>query len=209
MDDRSFILMDRLSGWTLNEMTYRKPDILEEHKISIAYQLGMHAAFSYVFGVKDGFQTNYVFDSVSTILTRIDKEVFLAVPKSPNETLLDHDDYTQEIASCELSNLKYIPSYRQGERRGEIILAFKTGFSDKYEEMRQKRKRLVELVEETRHRWKRISNPADPAGYDSETARIAEIVGVLLDQDPDKVLKRLFEAKVEVDRGEYVNDEKG
>ncbi|MCX6694797.1 MAG: hypothetical protein NTU61_00670 [Candidatus Altiarchaeota archaeon] len=206
MDDRSFVLMDRLAGWTLNEMTYLKPDVLEEHKISIAYQLGMHAAFSYAFGVTDGFQTNYMFDPVTNILTRIDKDVFLQVPSNPKDTLMDHDDYTQEISSCELSNLKYIPSFRRAEDRTDVLLAFKTGFLDKYSEMKEKRDKLLHLVYETRETWKKISNPRDILGFEAETRRIVESVSILLDQDSEKVLKRLFEAKAEVDRGEYVNE---
>jgi len=207
MEDRSFVLMDRLPGWTLNEMTYLKPDVLEDNKIAIAYQLGMHAAFAYVFGVTDGFQTNYIFDPVTRILTRIDKEIFLSVPKNPGHALLDHDEYTQDVSSCELSNLKYIPSYRHSDSRGEVVLSFKAGFLDKYAEMRKKRERLIALVKETRDTWKRISSPADILAFDSETLRIVQVVGALMDHDPEKVLKRLFEAKAEVDRGEYAPEE--
>ena len=203
MEDKSFVLMDRLSGWTLNEMTYLKPDILEENKIPIAYQLGMHAAFSYVFGVTDGFQTNYVFDPVSQILTRIDKEVFLSVPENPKETLLDHDEYTQEVAACELNNLKYIPSFRHRETRAEILVAFKSGFTDKYSELKQKRQRMLELVAEARGTWKKLGKPGDLTAFDKETAKLVDTVGTLIDQDSETVIKRLFDAKSEVDRGEY------
>jgi len=204
MDDRSFVLMDRLPGWTLNEMTYRKPDVLEENKIQIAYQLGMHAAFSYVFGVTDGFQTNYVYDPITKILTRIDKEVMLKVPGNPNETLLDHDEYTQDIAACELSNLKYIPSFRRTEGRAEIVIAFKSGFTDKYGEIKSKKEKMLELVSEARGTWKKLNAPGDLLAFDNETRSIIESVSIMIDQDPQAVLKRLFAAKAEVDKGEYV-----
>lgn len=195
--------MDRLPGSTLNELTYRRPEILEEHKVSIAYQLGMHMVFSYVFGAKDGYQTNYVFDPVSRILTRIDKESFFEVPVDPKGTLSEGDDYTQEIAACELSNLKYIPSYRRTETRHLILFAFRQGFLDKYGDIKSKSEELLSMVAETRATWLDIKPVEDLEEYGSETRHIHTAIEYLIQQDPERVFDRLLKAKAEVDTGKY------
>ncbi|MBD3388108.1 MAG: hypothetical protein GF416_03590 [Candidatus Altiarchaeales archaeon] len=203
LDDRAFVVMDRVPGSTLNELTYRRPEVLEEHKITIAYQLGMHMAFAYVFGSKDGYQTNYIFNPVDKILTRVDKESFLDVPDDPHTTLEEGNVYTQEIAACELSNLKYIPSFRSNEDRPKVLFAFKQGFMDKYEDIKEKKNELLGLVDETRETWLRIEPPREMDEYHEETRFIRVTVEHLMDQDPVHVLNRLVKAKEEVDRGEY------
>ena len=201
--DRSYVVMDRLPGATLNELTYRRPEILEEHKVTIAYQLGMHMAFAYVFGAKDGFQTNYIFDTVSKILTRIDKESFFDMPVDPDVSFEDNDEYTQEIAACELSNLKYIPSFRKAETRPQVIIAFRQGFIDKYQDIKDMRGRLLEMTLNARKTWKGFRQIEDMIEYDQDTDRIHAKVAKLIDQDPDKVFDRLLKAKAEVDTGRY------
>ncbi|HHQ45521.1 MAG TPA: hypothetical protein ENN13_05265 [Candidatus Altiarchaeales archaeon] len=198
--DKSFTVMDRLPGYTLSELTYKRPEILEEHKIDIAFQLGMHTVFSYVFGVRDGYQTNYIYDPVSRLLTRIDKERFLEVPDSPRKTLEDNDAYTQEIASCELSNLKYVPSFRTGEERGVVVKALESGFMEKYREVKVKKQELLELVRQTRNTWFELNPRFDKSLYGSETEIIVGTVSYLIDQDALLVWKRLVKAKIEVDR---------
>ncbi|MFH1403456.1 MAG: hypothetical protein ABIH11_04225, partial [Candidatus Altiarchaeota archaeon] len=146
MFDRDYVVMDRLPGVTLNELTYRRPEVLDENKIGIAYQLGIHSAYAYVFGVRDGFQTNYVFNPLNKILTRIDKEAFLEVPEDHEATLSGDDVYTREIAGCELNNLKYIPSFRTGSEREDILRAFTVGFKDKYEDIVLKKDKLLRIV---------------------------------------------------------------
>jgi hypothetical protein len=203
MFDRSYVVMDRLPGRTLNELTYRRPEVLEEHKVTIAYQLGMHTAFSYVFGAKDGYQTNYVFDPTTKILTRIDKESFLDVPVDAYTTLSEGDSYTQEIAACELTNLKYIPSFRNGESRTKLLYAFRQGFLDKYSDIREKRPELVEMVQEARRTWFRLKPVEDSEEYEEDTKRVVSAVDHLVGQNPEDVFARLLNAKSEVDSGNY------
>jgi hypothetical protein len=202
MFDRAYVVMDRLPGHTLNELTYRRPEVIEEHKVTIAYQLGMHTAFSYVFGAKDGYQTNYIFDPVSKILTRIDKESFLEMPSNA-DTFADKDTYTQEIAACELTNLKYIPSFRNNESRHKLLYAFKQGFMDKYSDIMYKRDDLLTMVRETRMAWLRMKPVEDPEEYEEETKSIIEMAYALIGQNPEDVYNRLIKAKKEVDSGEY------
>ena len=103
---KSYVVMDYVPGKTLNELAYKDPNVIEENKIRIAFQLGMHTAFSYVFWLKDGYQSNYIFDSNKKTVTRIDNERFLHVPEDPENTLDDFHPYAQAIASCELENMK-------------------------------------------------------------------------------------------------------
>ena len=184
MDDRSFVLMDRLPGWTLNEMTYLKPDILEENKIPISYQLGMHAAFSYVFGCKDGFQTNYLFNPVTKILTHIDKESFLELPLDAAKTLRDGDQYTQEIAACELANLKYLPSFRTPEYRSKLIIACRQGFLDKYGDIKYKKEELLKMISGARTAWMKVKPVEDFEEYEKETRQMIATAGQLIDKNP-------------------------
>jgi hypothetical protein len=202
-DDRAYVVTDRLPGATLNELTYRRPEVIEDNRITIAYQLGMHMAFSYIFGAKDGFQTNYVFDSVSKILTRIDKESFLEMPVEPKTTLCEGDTYTQEIAACELSNLKYIPSFRNGETRPKIMYAFRQGFIDKYNDILSKREDLLLMIGEARTKWFRLKPVEDPEEYHKETQFIIGAAATLIGQVPEKVFDRLLAARIEVDSGKY------
>jgi hypothetical protein len=192
--------MDRVPGVTLNELTYRRPEVLDENMIGIAYQLGIHSAFAYIFGVKDGYQTNYIFNPVNKLLTRIDKDTFLNVPDDPGSTFSDNDAYTQEIAACELNNLKYIPSFRSGDDREEILRAFKVGFMEKYGDVKAKRERLLELVRKTREKWMEVRPPLKKVDYVRETEGIVAVVDALIGQDPEAVIGRLFRAKAEFDR---------
>ncbi|MBD3262547.1 MAG: hypothetical protein GF334_12915 [Candidatus Altiarchaeales archaeon] len=199
MNDLSYTVMDRLPGYTLNELMYRRPELLEEHKIVISYQLGLHTAFSYVFGLRDGYQSNYVFDPVTRILTRIDKERFLELPPNPDKTLQPQDPYTQEIASCELSNLKYMHSFREGVDRNQVVDALKEGFMDKYDDIKNKKQDLLQLVTHTRDTWLKLGPSTDVQEYEKETQKLASTVSFLVDQDPKRVWRRLVEAKREVD----------
>ena len=203
MLDRSFVVMERLPGNTLNELTYRRPEVLDDNMVTISYQLGMHMAFSYVFGSRDGFQTNYVFDLTTKLLTRIDKESFFEVPADSLTTLDVGDPYTQEIAACELANLKYIPSFRDGTAAKKVMMAFKQGFVDKYADIKYKKMDLVQLIMDTRLAWFRMEPPADIEAYASETLRIKDTVELFIEQDPKQVFERLIQAKKEVDSGKY------
>jgi hypothetical protein len=191
--------MDRLPGTTLNELTYLRPEILEEHKVTVAYQLGMHTAFSYVFGCKDGYQTNYLFNPVTKILTHIDKESFLELPPEPSKTLADGDKYTQEIASCELTNLKYIPSFRDGGYRTKLIIAYRQGFLDKYADIKYKKEELVKMVSGARMAWSKVKTIANQSEYDRETRIITQTINELIDQNPEEVADRLLKARKEVE----------
>ncbi len=199
----SYAVMDRLPGSTLSELTYRRPDVIEENRVTIAYQLGMHMAFSFVFGAKDGFQTNYVFDPVSRLLTRIDKESFFDLPQKPEDALFENDGYTQEIAACELANLKYIPSFRDSNTRHQIIYAFKSGFSDKFDDIKQKRDDVLNLVNETRLMWLELNPVDDLTEYNDVTRQIRHAIDHLMRLEADKVFERLMQAKKEVDEGRY------
>jgi hypothetical protein len=203
MLDRAYVVMDRLPGSTLNELTYRRPEVIEDNKVTIAYQLGMHTAFSYVFGAKDGYQTNYVFDQVSKILTRIDKESFLEVPSDAGSTFDEGDTYSQEIAACELTNMKYIPSFRNNESRTKLLIAFRQGFLDKYDDIKAKREDLVGMIGDARSTWARMKPIEDPEEYVEETKTIIGTVNKLIGQDAEKVFDRLLKAKREVDSGKY------
>jgi len=203
MFGRAYVVMDRLPGVTLNELAYRRPEIIEDNRVTISYQLGMHAGFAFVFGAKDGYQTNYIFDSVSKILTRIDKESFLEVPDEPRNTLSDDDRYTQEIAACELSNLKYIPAFRDSETRPKIIYAFRQGFIDKYADIKYKKDDLIGLVMESRGTWLKLKPESDPGEYEGETRKLIEKVSEMIDLEPEAVFDRLMKAKIEVDAGRY------
>lgn len=200
MEGHSYLVMDRLPGTTLNELTYRRPEIIEDHKVTISYQLGMHLAFAYVFGVRDGYQTNYIFDPSSRLITRIDKESFFELPDDADKTLESDDGYTQQIALSELSNLKYIPSFRDKKTRPQILYAYKTGFVDKYNDMKAKRRQILELVNVTRINWIDITPIEDIDEYAEETLFIQESVDSLISQDPEKVFERLVAAKIEVER---------
>ncbi len=197
--ERDYALMDRLPGNTLNELTYRNPQLLDENRITISYQLGMNAAFAYIFGIRDGYQTNYIYNPQNKVLTRIDKETFLDVPNEPFTTMNDGNKYTQEIAACELNNLKYMPAYRDGDERLEILRAFKVGFTDKYNHIKEKQDKLLDLVRKTRKNMIEIKNPIDRGEYDEETNRLVLTVKFLIEQDPDEVLIRLFKAKKELE----------
>jgi hypothetical protein len=199
MFDRSYAVMERLPGRTLNELTYLQPELLEDNMVTIAYQLGMHTTFSYVFGAKDGYQTNYVFDPVSKILTRIDKERFLEMPADPKTTLSDGDSYTQEIAACELTNLKYIPSFRSENSRHKVMYAFRQGFLDKYEDIKYKKAELIGMVSDARETWLKHKPVEDLDEYAQGTKHIISAVGRLIDHDPKSVFDRLLKAKMEID----------
>ena len=199
MFDKPYVVMDRLPGTTLNELAYLRPEILEEHKVTIAYQLGMHTAFSYVFGCKDGFQTNYLFNPVTKILTHIDKESFLDLPKDPSKTLAEGDGYTQEIAACELANLKYLPSFRTPEYHSKLIIAFRQGFLDKYEDIKYKKEELFKMVSGARTAWMKVKPVEGFEEYGKETRQMTAAVGQLIDQDPEDVFDRLLKAKKEAD----------
>jgi len=203
MLDRPYVVMDRLPGATLNELAYRRPEIIEDNMVTIAYQLGMHLAFSYVFGVKDGFQTNYVFDASTKILTRIDKESFLDMPSDAKTTLEGGDRYTQEISACEVSNLKYIPSFRSEKSRYKVMYAFRQGFLDKYADIKAKRDELLRMVLDTRQTWLKIRPAEDPEEYEDDTRHIVKAVSHLAEQKPEDVFERLMKAKAEVDTGRY------
>ena len=203
MFDSAYVVMDRLPGATLNELTYRRPEVIEKNMVTISYQLGMHMAFSYIFGAKDGYQTNYVFDPVSKLLTRIDKESFLEVPNNPTSTLSDGDDYTQEIAACELTNLKYIPSFREPATRPKVLYAFKQGFLDKYSDIKSKKDDLLTMVQETRGAWAKMKPPEDEQEYAQITSQIKDAVQHLITQESELVFQRLVAAKKEVDEGKY------
>jgi len=193
----AYALMDCVPGKTMNELAYRNPDVLEQNRVRIAFQLGMHAAFSYVFGVKDGYQSNYLFDESTKTLTRVDNERFLQVPENPDETLSPGDAYTREIAACEMENLKYIPSCRSGGDLDNVLKAFNTGFLEKYREMKERKARMVELIRQARGDAYAVTPGADEGGYRSETDRIAAAVSCLVDQNPVDVLKRLYAARAE------------
>ncbi|MFH1126287.1 MAG: hypothetical protein V1703_04110 [Candidatus Altiarchaeota archaeon] len=195
---KAYALMDLVPGKTLNELAYMNPDLIEENRIRIAFQLGMHAAFGYVFGLKDGYQANYLFDTESKTITRIDNERFLNVPEDPENTLKDRHHYAHGIAACELENLKYIPSFRHSEGMDDVLTAFNTGFLEKYREIKEKRERLLRLIEETRGDALRVRPDVDENDYARETKRLMDVVGFLINQDPQEVLKRLYKAKAEL-----------
>jgi hypothetical protein len=201
MFDRAYVVSERIPGSTLNELTYRRPEVIEDNVVSISYQLGLHMAFSFIFGSKDGFQTNYIFDPVEKILTRIDKESFLDVPSDPSGVLAEDDVYSREIAACELTNLKYIPSFRSGEGRSRVLYAFKQGFLDKYSEIKSMKGELLQMVDESRSSWFEYTNVEELQDYHDRTVTILKSVGILMDLDPEKVFDRLLRAKVEVDGG--------
>jgi hypothetical protein len=203
MFDRAYVVMDRLPGTTLNELTYRRPEVIEDNRVTISYQLGMHMAFSFVFGSKDGYQTNYVFDATTKILTRIDKESFLDLPLDAEGTLQEGDSYTQEIAACELSNLKYIPSFRDPATRPKMIFAFKQGFLDKFADIKFKREELVSMVESSRQAWLRMKPVEDMGEYAQDTRHLTDMVNKLIGLNPEQVFKRLMKAKTEVESGKY------
>jgi len=201
MLNKAFTVMDRVPGYTLNELTYKKPDVLEENKIKIAFQLGMHTVFSYVFGVRDGYQTNYIFDPTTKILTRIDKERFLEVPENPFDLNDPSHPYNREIALCELSNLKYVPSFRQTSAdKSDVIKALKAGFMEKYSEVKKKKKELLDLVWETRETWWELRPGQDKREYDEETKDLADKIDYLIEQEPEKVWNTLVKAKIHADK---------
>jgi len=198
MDMKSFALTDSIAGKTLNELSYKDPDVIEGNRLEIAFQLGMYAAFSYVFGLKDGYQTNYIFNPDSRKLIRIDKERFLDIPEIPEDTLEDNDKYTQEIAACELVNLKYIPSYRGGERRLDVVRAFNSGFLEKYREMKKRKNELIDLVKESRASAYSTLPDSDLSEYENRTTEITSIIEELISLSPKQVLKRLYTARSEL-----------
>jgi hypothetical protein len=192
--DSAYVVMDRLPGATLNELTYRRPEVIDENWVTIAYQLGMHMAFSFVFGARDGYQTNYIFNPESRILTRIDKESFLEVPFDA-----DSEDYYAEIASCELGNLKYIPGFRDSERKGKVLYAFKQGFLDKYGDISGKRDELLDMVEDARETWLKSKQVHDIEDYRTGTKKIRQAVGKLMVLDPEEAFDRLIKARKTLD----------
>jgi len=195
---KAYAVMDYVPGKTLNELSYRNPDIIEENRIRIAFQLGMHTAFSYVFGLKDGYQSNYIFDPEAKTITRIDNERFLCVPEDPENTLDDEHPYTQGIAACELENLKYIPSFRNRQEMEHILKAFNAGFIEKYKEIKNKKQNLIRLIGETRADTFRVRPEANAKKYQVETERIVDTVSFLISQEPTEVLRRLYKAKTEL-----------
>lgn len=197
---KAYVLMEHIPGKTLNELAYTNPDILEENKIRIAFQLGMHAAFSYVFGIKDGYQSNYLFDSHSRSLTRVDNERFLMLPESPEDTLNPGDAYMQDIAACELENLKYIPSFRSGKDTDNILMAFNTGFLEKYSHIKKKKEVLLKMVENTRNDTLRVRYGISEETYERETKKMKAAVEYLINQNPMYVLERLHKASTEFKR---------
>ncbi|MDD5111046.1 MAG: hypothetical protein PHG85_00705 [Candidatus Altiarchaeota archaeon] len=198
-EHRAYALMELVRGKTLTELAYMNPDVLVENGIRIAFQLGMHTAFSYVFGVKDGYQTNYLFDAESKTITRIDNERFLYLPKNPEQTLEDGDSYTQDIAACELENLRYLPSFRNSQTHDNILKAFNTGFIEKYSQIREKREKLLVMVENMRNDTLQVRGDVSEEAYNSETKRLKSAVECLIGNDPKKVLSRLYKAKAELD----------
>ncbi len=200
MIDRSYVVMDRLPGNTLNELTYRRPEILDDNQVTIAYQLGMHMAFSLVFGSRDGFQTNYVFDPTTRLLTRIDKESFFDLPCDPENVLSANDPYTQEIAACELANLKYIPSFRDATKRKKVVLALKQGFLDKYSDIKNKKEGLLQMVLDTRMSWFKMDPPDDIDEYAAQTMGCVAAIEHLIGLDPSDVFSRIVAAKKEFDK---------
>lgn len=197
--NKAYVLMEHVAGKTLNELAYMNPGILEDNKIRIAFQLGMHAAFSYVFGVKDGYQSNYIFDSASRSITRVDNERFLLLPEKPENTLKAGDEYTRDIAACELSNLKYIPSFRNGRDTDVILTAFNTGFLEKYRQIKEKKEKRLGMVENTRNDTLRVRYGISEETYAKETKKMKAAVECLMDQNPMQVLERLHKARAELE----------
>jgi hypothetical protein len=201
MKERPYVLMELVAGKTLNELAYMNPEVLEENRIRIAFQLGMHAAFSYVFGVKDGYQSNYLFDPQTRSITRVDNERFLVLPEKPENTLEAGDEYAQDIAACELDNLKYIPSFRNGRDRENILKAFNTGFLEKYSHIKERKDRLLGMVEGMRNDTLRVRYGISEVTYEKETKKMKTTVEYLMDQNPREVLARLYMARSEIGRG--------
>ena len=199
-DRKSYALMELAPGKTLNELAYKNPDVLEENRIRIAFQLGMHTAFSYVFGLKDGYQTNYLFDAELKTITRVDNERFFCVPDDPEKTLDSGHPYAQDIAACEMENLKYIPSFRRSEEAGYVLKAFNAGFLEKYRDIKGKKEKLLQMVETTREDTLKVTPDVAELAYMAETRRIVKAVSLLLDQNPEDVLRRLYAAKAENSR---------
>ena len=197
---KSYALMELAPGRTLNELAYKNPDVLEENRIRIAFQLGMHTAFSYVFGLKDGYQTNYLFDHELKTITRVDNERFFCLPDDPEKTLNAGHSYAQDIAACEMENLKYIPSSRKPEEAGFVLKAFNAGFIEKYREIKNRKERLLQMVETTREDAFKVTPYVPEPAYAAETKRIVKAVSLLIGQNPEDVLKRLYAAKTENSR---------
>jgi hypothetical protein len=199
-EHRAYALMELAAGKTLTELAYMNPGVLVENGVRIAFQLGMHTAFGYVFGVKDGYQSNYLFDPESKTLTRVDNERFLFLPKNPEKTFEDDDSYTQDIAACELENLKYLPSYRNGQTRDNILKAFNTGFIEKYGQIKEKKEKLLDMVGNMRNDTLHVRSDVSEEAYNIETGRMKKAVECLISQDSRKVLARLYKAKSELDK---------
>ncbi|MFH1403420.1 MAG: hypothetical protein ABIH11_04045, partial [Candidatus Altiarchaeota archaeon] len=99
-----------------------------------------------------------------------------------------------------LNNLKYIPSFRTGSEREDILRAFTVGFKDKYEDIVLKKDKLLRIVREIREDWLNFTTEADESSYAIETERIVSIISHLMDQDPDEVVVRLLKAKADLDK---------
>lgn len=203
-DGKEYVLMDYVQGQTLEDLSKQDPGTLESNKLHISYELGRQTAFTYAFGVKDGYQSNYIFNPLEKRLYRVDKEKFLQMPSKPRETLLGHDDYTQEIAGCELDNLAHLPSFRDRGEKPQILLAFELGFKDQFKKLSKRKNKFRGLIAETRETLVKINPVKNRVSYDKETGEIQDTVDYLLSQDPEKVLERLYEARREVARGEVI-----
>ncbi|VVB52153.1 Uncharacterised protein [uncultured archaeon] len=199
--DKSYVLMETVPGHTLNELAYRQPEVLEEDARAVAKQLGEYCAFSFVFGVRDGYQSNYIYDSKTKWLTRIDKENSLRVPTVIDVNGDEYWAYCREIAACELANLKYLPPFRRGgEEQRAIMRAFNTGFYEKHAYMKERRDQLIQYVNKARKAGAQYQPPADPSGYFLQTNIILNSVKALLDQNPEESLKHLYMAKMDLEK---------
>jgi len=196
---KTYAVMERAAGRSINELAYKDPDVLETNNDVISHQLGRHAAFSYVFGIKDGYQTNYIFDDESKVLTRVDKERSLEFPANIDISM-PNDPYSQEIAVADISNLDYIPTYRNPKTRKDVADSFETGFFEQYDFLKKNKDPLLRLIKIARNTAAKVQKPENPEKYAKETEHIIQTVSTLIDQDPREVLKRLYEAKEEVDR---------
>ncbi len=203
MAQEDYIVMERVEGNTLNELAYMNPDAIEDNAELIARELGKHTAFSYIFGIKDGYQTNYIFNPKAKKLTRIDKEKCLSVPKDPERVFMPRNRYTQEIAECEISNLKYLPAYRRDASREVIFRAFTSGFYEQYALFKDKKAKFLDIIKKARDAGKDVYDVAKVSEYDKQTEEIVNAVNKLIEQNPSDVLERLFTAKNEVMRGEF------
>lgn len=179
---------------TLDELAKKEPEVLKEQQASIARQLGMLTAESYVFGHSTGKKSVFRYDPAKHLLSRADDSYHFHLPQHPESALKKGNKYVAKLAEAVVPNLELLPGYHEPKTRETLLHSFRQGFLDQHHEMRDNRDDYFSLIEEKRSKEVKDVTYSQEGKYRLRTSKIIETVDVLIEHDSKAVVKRLLEA---------------